>query len=179
MRRKPSTGPSCRAVLGRESRWVFVVSGHRSRTRGHHGVEGFTSKEGSAFCQTALFHSRMGHMVGGERLWCVCIPRHWFPEIFWGKCVLRSKKLEKYLLLSSSWSRCPVCIHLFEALTASAMKKVVHPCSPEWFPNAPDGIPLYGRVVSIPKASVPQHMLWNKLTSRCWGSSPGVKLNDS
>lgn len=26
-----------------------------------------TSKEGGAFCQT-LFHSRMGHMVGGERL---------------------------------------------------------------------------------------------------------------
>ena len=100
-------GRPFRAVLGRESRWVFVVSGHRSRTRGRHGVEGFTSKEGSAFCQTALFHSRMGRMVGGERLSkelqdgaVGCIPRHWFPEIFWGKCVLRSEKLEKYLLLS-------------------------------------------------------------------------------
>lgn len=61
-----SKGPSCQAVLGRGSSWIFVVSGYRSRTRGCHGVEDFTSKERSAFCQTALFHSRMGHVVGGE-----------------------------------------------------------------------------------------------------------------
>lgn len=77
----------------------------------------------------------------------MCIPRHGSPEILWVKCVLRSSKLEKYLLLSSSWSRFPVRVHLLEALRAPAAKKVVHPCSPEWFPNSPDGVPLCSRVV--------------------------------
>lgn len=61
-------GVCCRrAVLGRDSRWVSVASGHRPRTRGCHKGGDCTSKEGRALHQSALFHSGMGCcVVGGE-----------------------------------------------------------------------------------------------------------------
>ena len=91
-----SIGLSCRAVLGRDSRWVFVASGHRSRTRGGHTVEDFTSKEGRAFCQSALFPSGMGCVVGSEPVigavrWrngmSACVPQNIGPRRYSGKKV--------------------------------------------------------------------------------------------
>lgn len=89
-------GLSCRAVPGRDSRWVFVASGHRSRATGGHTVEDFTSKEGRAFCQSALNLSGMGCVVGSEPVigavrWSngmsACVPQNIGPRRYSGKKV--------------------------------------------------------------------------------------------
>ena len=70
-------------------------------------------------------------------------------------------------------------ISLFEALRASAVKKVVYPCLTEHFSHSPDGAPF---VAELLVSQVPVFHRTHFGTSCCqgsWGLGQGARLDDS
>lgn len=78
----------------------------------------------------------------------MCAPKYRSQEILWEESFLMSNEFEKHLILSSSSGRFPMHISLFEALRASAVKKVVYPCLTEHFSNSPDGVPFVAELLA-------------------------------